>query len=392
MGIVGLIRKTAAAAAVSAALLLCGCSPDTDISKRLIVHAVGIDKAEDGQYQVSLQIFSPSGSGSDTPLDPSQANMKVISGKGKNVQEGVRECENIMGSSAFIGHNRLIIFGSSVYDEDMDKLLGWFKKENANYLGVTVAYAENSAKEVLSVPLTDGSSTIENVNDIIRFAKDKGIAEKGDLLTLMNKLNESGGNGVAPVLSVVEQDAVPKEGEESSSGGEESGGSGEKPKEKYLEVVGTAVLKDRKFCGMLNKEESAGLLWLTKEMQTCSVTLNEADEPFNAELTDRNTELRLFCDESGLRLEADITAEIRIPGETVRCSPDRICELAEEKIASQCRAASQKAIGEMSADAFDLEKLTKFYFPQLYRKHKDDFSSLVATADIIVKAECFLND
>ena len=68
-------------AAVGVFLISSIYAPRVNIEDRAIVHAVGVDKAGE-DYEVSLQVFSTTQSGSNTPIDPSQPNMKVISAKG----------------------------------------------------------------------------------------------------------------------------------------------------------------------------------------------------------------------------------------------------------------------------------------------------------------------
>ena len=49
-----------------------------EISDRTLVHAVGIDEDDSG-CTVTLQIFKSDGAGSDTQIDPSKSNTRIIS-------------------------------------------------------------------------------------------------------------------------------------------------------------------------------------------------------------------------------------------------------------------------------------------------------------------------
>ena len=53
-------------------LLLTGCIQGVQTSELALVEAVGIDRTEDGQLQLTLQIFAPRGSGSATAIDSSK--------------------------------------------------------------------------------------------------------------------------------------------------------------------------------------------------------------------------------------------------------------------------------------------------------------------------------
>ena len=64
-----------------------------EISNRTLVHAVGIDEDDSG-CTVTLQIFKTDGSGTDTVIDPSQTNTRVISNTAPTFNEAMSLCEN----------------------------------------------------------------------------------------------------------------------------------------------------------------------------------------------------------------------------------------------------------------------------------------------------------
>ena len=58
-------------------LLFSGCIKIVNLQDRAIVQGVGVDY-EDGQYLITMQIFSSDGSGGQTIIDFSKQNAKVI--------------------------------------------------------------------------------------------------------------------------------------------------------------------------------------------------------------------------------------------------------------------------------------------------------------------------
>lgn len=363
-------------------LMLTGCTSAVDIDRRAIVHAIGVDMS-DGMFEVSLQIFSPSGAGSDTPIDASKSNMRVVSAKGKTVYEGVKGCEYLLGSDIFIGHNKFILFGSSLYREDMRELLEWFKKENENYLGVTVAYCEESAKEVLSVPLTKGASAVENMVEVHEYAYKSGATVEGDLLVLLNKLEETTAGGLLPVFSIIEQEGGTDSGDGSDSG---------QQKGKSLEIKKTAVLKNARAAGFLNHEEAAGVLWLTEEMEGNTVTVSSAGESFNLQLKEKNTKTKLRQENGKIIISCEINAEVSLAEEVNDKAKAEVCALAQQKIIADCKAAVDKTAGELGADALRIEKLTKFYAPSLFREYKADFERIIGSCGFEIEAHCKISD
>lgn len=348
--------------AVLFAVTLSGCGSITEIDQRAIVHAVGIDKSDEG-FEVSLQIFSPSGSGSDTPVDVSKSNTKVVSATGKTIYEGMKNCEKLIGGEAFMGHNKFVVFGKSLYGEDMEKLLGWFRKENENYLGVTVGYCEGSAKDVLDIKLTEGVSAVENMELIYEYALKNGTTAKGDLLMLFNDLALATKSGFLPVFSV-------KDKGNSDEGDEEE-------KEQYLEINRAAVLKDGRIAGFISGDEISGVLWLSGQMDKNNITVEYGGEEIDVELEKKLVIPKLFEENGRLVLGYSITAEARVVEELSSELKRNVCQLSQKKILSDCEKAIKKTVDEYATDVLRIEQLVKFYKPEVFKMYSEDFSRVI---------------
>ena len=59
-----------------------------DIEERVLCHAMGVDY-ENGEYNVSLQVFKTQSMGSDTPLDVSQSNIQTVNCKGRSIRDAI---------------------------------------------------------------------------------------------------------------------------------------------------------------------------------------------------------------------------------------------------------------------------------------------------------------
>lgn len=354
-------------------LTLGGCSSTTEINRRSIVHAVGVDKA-DGGYEVSLQIFSPTENGSDTPISISSANTQVISATGETVYQAVKNCEYLLGGEIFMGHNKFIIFGSSLYDEDLLKLLDWFRKENENYLGVTVGYAQKSAKEILNVKLTDGASSVESMENVQKYASEYGITAKGDLLLLYNSLRSCSGSGLLPIFSVVEQE----QNQESTEDNQPSG---------YLKIYKTAVLKNRKMVGYLESDEMSGVVWLRGEMEKNMLTVWCNGRLLNVEVENQRTKASLDISDGVVEISVKIKATAKVVEELDDQTKREICRACQEKILSCCQSAVDKTVNEMGTDVLRIEKLLKFYKPQIFRQYENDFEKVISACRFNVSAQ-----
>lgn len=366
--------------AVVCMLTFSGCGSTTEIDKRSIVHAVGIDKSDEG-FEVSLQIFAPSGTGSDTPVDVSMSNAKVVSAVGETIYDGMKNCEKLLGSEAFMGHNKFVIFGQSLYGEDMNELLGWFRMENENYLGVTIGYCVGSAKDILDIQMKEGVSAVENMELVHDYAVKNGTSAKGDLLMLFNDLALTTKSGFLPVFSVKDKE---QSGEGSEAGGES------KQKEQYLEINSSAVIRDGKIAGFLNSDEVAGVLWLTGEMEKNRVSVELGGKIIDIELENKLVFPKVFEKNGKLVASYSINAEARVVEELTSEQKRQICRLSQEKILSDCQKAIKKTVDDYATDILRIEQLVKFYKPSVFRQNSKDFYKVIEQMEFRADVRCKL--
>lgn len=273
-----------------------------------------------------------------------------------------------------MGHNKFIIFGSSLYDEDLLTLLDWFRKENENYLGVTVGYAEKTAKEILDVKLTDGASSVESMENVQNYAENYGITAKGDLLMLYNSLSSSSGSGLLPVFSVVEENSPDASQEEEKF-------------TNYLKIANTAILKNNKIVGFAESDEIAGILWIQGKMDKNSQTIFINDKPVNVELKKQSTRFGLEIVDGAVEISVKIKATAKTLEELDDSTKAQVCKACQEKILSCCESAVTKTISQIGTDVLGIEKLLKFYEPAIFRKYENDFDSVISATKFKISAQ-----
>ena len=81
-------------------LLFSSFGRQVDIEERVLCHAMGVDY-ENGEYNVSLQVFKTQSMGSDTPLDVSQSNIQTVNCKGRSIRDAIEGCQYQIGREIF---------------------------------------------------------------------------------------------------------------------------------------------------------------------------------------------------------------------------------------------------------------------------------------------------
>ena len=124
-----------------------------DIEERVLCHAMGVDY-ENGEYNVSLQVFKTQSMGSDTPLDVSQSNIQTVNCKGRSIRDAIEGCQYQIGREIFFGHLQIICFNKNIDLSSPEELFSFAIKDKNVFLGVELCLAENTAEELMNVQLT----------------------------------------------------------------------------------------------------------------------------------------------------------------------------------------------------------------------------------------------
>ncbi|WP_187274193.1 Ger(x)C family spore germination protein [Paenibacillus sp. N3.4] len=127
-------------------LILSGCG-FKDLDKRFFVLAIGVDKSENPEmeYRVSLKLGIPS-----SRIEPGQTNRyQVVTQEAKTITEAIRLLKSQVDKELDFGHAKMIVFGKSLAEENVQKPLDWFMRRRDIQMVGFVAIGDPSAIEVL---------------------------------------------------------------------------------------------------------------------------------------------------------------------------------------------------------------------------------------------------
>jgi spore germination protein KC len=241
---------------------LSGCWNSRELDTLGIVMGVGIDKPEGGgKVQITAQLIRPSGIGA------SQGS-SATSGKGGSDTEAfwnvvntgdtvfgvLRDMTNQSSRKLFFSHYDALIFGKSIAEEGVQEYIDFFARDPEPCNNVWVLVSQDSAGEILDVKSKlekiPAVKIAEMVKDQAKYASQSSAVKLKEFVTrLMSKTT-------APVATMIE---VSGEGEN-----------------KTVKITGTAVFKENKLVGKLDKFEGRGLLWALGEVKG---TIIEVEDP-----------------------------------------------------------------------------------------------------------------
>ncbi len=257
-------RFLRAAASLLCIVSLCGCWNNRELETLGIVMGLGLDTPEgDGGVQLTAQLIRPgelrsgqnAGGDSGGGTGGGTENFWNVQSTGDTVFSAVRDVTDQSSRRLFFPHNQVLIFGKAIAQEGVRQYIDFFVRDPETRDNVCVLVAEGSAKEILSVkPMLEKypATKITKMVEIQEKSASQVVAVRlGDFV---KRLLSTTAAPVAPMIR--------------------ASGEGEEPS---LTITGTAVFKDDRLVGTLDKTEGRGLLWVLSEVKSGIINVEEPD-------------------------------------------------------------------------------------------------------------------
>lgn len=339
-----------------------GCTPKAP-QKIGIVHAVGIDPAEDG-FTVSFQIFKVSSAGSQTPIDPSQTNVEVISSTAKTIANAVQKCEAQIGKTLFFGHNQLLVINKKV--DDIYSCLDFFVNNNDASINMTVAATEDKAKEIINSDISSGTVAAETMKKIFDVSKDDGYAVASEFMKVVSTYIDTEATAVLPIVEKRTQAISDK----SKEGGE--------PAQDAIEVNKAVLITNGKFSETLEKDDVLGINYFLGTINGSDMIIDTSDGEMSVKIKSvkKNTEID-FDKYDKIDFKRDITVRITLPNEESKEKRNEIKTKVEQKIEEYINKAIDTTLTKNRADVMNFTRYIRQSDYETYEKYSEDLGKLL---------------
>ncbi|MFJ7471608.1 Ger(x)C family spore germination protein [Peribacillus frigoritolerans] len=236
--------------------IVSGCWDRVEINDLAIVTAAAIDKKDNNQIELSIQVFIPkslsSGGGQGGPGQGGADTTLVRSETGSNISDALSKLQSKIPRKIFWGQCKVFVFGEQLAKEGIQEQLDFLLRHPQPRERANVFVSKGKGKPILqSVP------PIENYSgEVIRELSDLHIGMQVTLQNLDEMLTGKPRAAAIPLVKIL----PPEKGQKKLQG--------------IPYIVGTAVFKKDKMTGTMTEKETRGLLWLRDEMESYTVTLN----------------------------------------------------------------------------------------------------------------------
>ncbi|WP_308639905.1 Ger(x)C family spore germination protein [Paenibacillus silvisoli] len=231
-----------------AVMLLSGCWDRTEINDLAFVTGASFDLADNGEYNLSLQIAipSPGQGGAGGGGNGHSETFFVLSAVGKNANEAFEMIQKQSSRKLFTAHRSVIFISEACGKHGINDILDVFIHDPRQRLKTYMLVVKGgTGREILETSYPFEQLPVEAIKEM------EGIG--GELATTLRDFFIAASSpGINPIMGVIEDARESKV---------------KKDLNKTLKLAGSAIFKQTQLIGLLDGNETAGLLWATDQMK-----------------------------------------------------------------------------------------------------------------------------
>ncbi|MFJ5718246.1 Ger(x)C family spore germination protein [Neobacillus sp. NPDC093127] len=346
---------------VMSTLLLTGCWSRVEINDCAFVTAMYVDKAANGQMELTLAFPLPNRlvpgtvGGSASPGNP----YAQVSRKGKTITEAYQKMQIDLPRRISWGHTRIIVISEEMAKQGISHILEFIARDPKLNINNAVLVAPGKAKDIENLVPAFERFPSEIVREFTQ--------EKVTLYTTPKDFLETeNGDMIVGYLTKGKEKMVSEQGKVAM----------------WVGTDGMALFHNYKMVGKIGQKEGRGALWLRNSIKNASVSIiSPTDKKLISLLILRSkTKIRPskkepFTFDVYVTAEDDISESYSNIDLTNAKNIFQLEKIAEKEIKDRIGEAF-KASKEMKADVFQFGAYLSWYKPKIWKAVKEDWPTV----------------
>ncbi|TMV48034.1 Ger(x)C family spore germination protein [Paenibacillus mesophilus] len=369
-----MIRKGSLGVLIVAMTVICAaCWDRTEINDIALVMASSIDLDEDGRYSGSLQMAIPARQIGNTTQKSKR--YFVESGAGNGIQQMIMDTQPKLSRRLFVAHRRVLFIGERLAKHGLKDIFDYHGRNPTTRLRTYVLVVKGG----------EGHDALD-IEYPLEFVPTEAVREMelmvgSTAVTMRDLFAAASGEGIQPVLGVIELKPVKEKGKAGAT--------------KTFDLTGTAVFKDLKLVGYLNGRDTQLMLWVTGKLKdgSLAVELPGTEDTVNVKLTEAKRKISPKVE------NGKVTFAIRLEGKgTVEedtshldfANPDNL-HLVENELEKLIGKRMRKMIADVQktydSDIFGFGEVLHKKNNKAWRQLKSNWNETFAEAEFTIDTD-----
>ena len=347
-------------------LLPGGCWDAHEINTLSIVAGVGIDSADNGQYDVTVQIRKVTKPTESTPEQP----FLLLNGTGDNVLQALNEIRLKNNRDLYLHQNQVVIISREEAEMGIRELLDMFLRYHETRLEVWVVVSDCRANDILQIKPVQEPVTASALS-LMMVARSKISPHLAtNMLNVTSALMNASDAIVVPMASIVEEFGFEK-----------------------VVIRDSAILVSDKMVGSLNEDETLGYTIGSSNIKTDMLEVETQDGSAVLYISDSTAKMKTKLVDGHVEADVSVDAALSI-AEITGFEGNKMTEVfsilqgaASQHMVDIISSAFQKSV-TLNADIFGIGSELNRVDPKGWNSIKNDWKSLYpqTTMNITVRS------
>lgn len=353
-------------------LIIPGCWNSRELDTISIVNAFGIDRTEDGQFSLTLEILKP-----DQIKEGSSQTAKsvwVVTSTGQTIFDALRNGTKKVERRPYFGHNRIVIIGEKAAQEGIAPLLDLYLRDPELRERVLVLIARGEARDILNAEHPQEKIPAKAIEGLVETRNATSFLPKVTLYDLAKVLVSPSSAALIPGIMLKERD--------------------EGTSVQRMKLDETAIFKEDKLIDWFDHQETRGVLWVLGEIDSGIVVVQSPldNQKVALEIIRATREIEPLIMDDQLVVNVDVKVEGNLgevmshadltKPETIKALEEREAEVILGEITSALRKAQ-----ELGIDPFQFGEEFHRKFPKEWPLYEGNWDEEVKKLKVNVSVE-----
>lgn len=340
-----------------------------------LVQGIGIDWSDEGEYEVTLQVFDISKSGSSTE-DTKGAITTTYSATGRTVADAIANSQKVLDRETFLAQNKLIVLGEEIAKDKLEPVLDYFIRAENCRPDVQMAMTKGKAKEIIEAKCKDAIIPAEKIQKTLINGEYNGKNVNCLVKDVVNSYLHPASDIFLPAVKMVE------EGEE-----------------KNVSLDGVAVFSQNKLSGYVDEIAVRSVLWANDKIKNGLVVFEtEKLGSVSLKIISSKTKEKVEVENGEIVYSLDIKVKMDIDeiaqGLTTAITPEGVEELGKivsKEIEKQIESTLDTCLKGHQSDVFQIGRMISIKEYDFYNSIKDDYHSKLPFVKHNTKVDCMIS-
>lgn len=356
--------------------LLCSCTKNTEtntleIKNRLIILALGIDKADNGEILVSVQALNTDVSSNASSQSAPENIVKCYTQKGHSISQAISKLSDLTGKTPLLSQNRIVVLGWDFALEGISNYLDDFVRNVENRSSVLVMVSQTTAKDVVFAKSSENVISARLCEQIIETSSEQSYMVNTRVYELINNLIDDKSCCGVPVIKLKNK---------------------EKEDEIYTDSV--AIFKNDSVKSVQNLDVVKGIIFANNRVRFGEISFDYQDSNITATVLKSDTIVKTEIQGNKpvftLKINTFVNiSEINndIKSKVKESDINTIQKLAAQDIKEFVEKSIKECIIKNETDVFGFGKRLMRTKPKYYKNYVDDWSEDMSSAEFNVEVK-----